>query len=105
MRKLVRYLIILPVALVFIAFAVANRTEVGVRLDPFAALDEPPVIELPLFVVLVCALLVGLVLGGALVWFAQGKHRKAARLAQREAERLRHEAARMAAAPADRLHS
>lgn len=105
MRRLVRYLIILPVALVFVAFAIANRMDVGVRLDPFAGMDEPPVIELPLFVVLVCALLVGLMLGGLMVWFSQGKHRKAARLAQRETERLRQEAARMASVPAERTHS
>ena len=102
MRALVRYLIILPIALLFIAFSIANRQLVGVRLDPFAGLEDPAFLELPLFILLMASLLIGLILGGVIVWFAQGKHRKAARLAQRETERLRHEAARMAVVPAAR---
>jgi Lipopolysaccharide assembly protein A domain len=104
MHRLVRYLIVLPVALLFIAFSIANRSLVGVRLDPFAGLEEPAAVELPLFILLVCALVIGLIFGGGIVWFAQGKHRKAARIAQRETERLRQEAARMASVPAERTY-
>ena len=58
-RKIVTVLILLPVALLIVMFAVANRAAVTVALDPFGS--EPPMftVALPLFLVLLAALIVG----------------------------------------------
>jgi len=93
MRAIVRYFILLPIAVLFLAFSVANRHLVSVHIDPFAGVNDPSPVELPLFALLVLALVLGLLIGGTIVWFAEGKTRKAARVASREADRLRAEAA------------
>lgn len=92
MRTFLRYFIILPLALLFLAFSVSNRHMVNVRLDPFAADDAAAALSMPLFALILSAVVLGILIGGLTVWFAQGKYRKAARVARAEAERLRNEA-------------
>ena len=92
MRTFMRYFVFLPIALLFLAFAVANRHLVNVRLDPFAAEDAAAAVSMPLFILILSALILGILIGGLTVWFSQGKFRKSARLARVEADRLRNEA-------------
>jgi len=95
MAFLSRWILRLFFALAFVAFltfAFANRHFVTVSFDPFAGGDIPAfAIHAPLFAVLILAAMVGVVFGGAATWLAQGRRRKAARLARSEAERLRAE--------------
>lgn len=92
MKRLVWWLLIVPFAVVFVALAVANRRPVMLSLDPFRP-DNPAFgLDLPLFVVIFASILVGLVFGGLVVWWRQGRHRKACRLAESEARRWQSEA-------------
>lgn len=80
-------------ALIVIAFAIANRRWVTLSLDPFSQ-DAPfAAIDLPLWILFFAGIFVGLVIGWVAAWFAQGKWRKATREARAEAQRLQVELA------------
>ncbi len=83
-RRLVNWLIYLPLGVIVVVLAVANRQSVTLSIDPFEGDDSLLTIQLPLFLVAFAALLIGLMLGGTVVWFGQRKHRTAARRAQSE---------------------
>ena len=89
MRKFLAYLIIVPLGLVFVVFAVANRHEVTVSLDPFDSSDPALGVTLPLFVVIIAALILGVVAGGCATWFGQRRWRRAARQHEADARDLR----------------
>jgi len=79
--------IMLPVLTIFLAaFAIANRHVVMVSIDPF-----PLSIGVPLYAVVFMALLLGLLAGGLMVWWRQGRWRKTARANKREVGRLHQE--------------
>lgn len=92
MRSFFKALVLIPIVLALVVFAVANRHGVQVSLDPLSR--EAPLLafELPLYLVAFLALALGIVIGGVASWLSQGKHRKAKRFFRREAERLRSEA-------------
>jgi uncharacterized integral membrane protein len=87
LRKIVATLIVLPLAIVMIAFAVANRQIVTVSLDPFGGSDSG--LALPLFVLIILLLIIGVLIGGLAAWVRQGKWRIAARRWERQAQALR----------------
>jgi uncharacterized integral membrane protein len=60
--RLLGWIVLAPLALMAVAFAVANRAPVVVSLDPL-----PLRLDLPLYLVVFLALAVGLILGGILV--------------------------------------
>lgn len=97
MKRLLTWVLALPVGVVAVALAVANRKPVVVALDPFKPDNPAFAVPVPLFLVVFGALFAGVILGGATVWLAQGRHRKAARLGRREAERLEAEKTRLSA--------
>ena len=90
-RKIVTALILVPLAIVLISFAVANRQSVVVSLDPFDQAHPALALELPLFVLILALVIGGVVVGGVAAWLRQSKWRRAARLAQAEARELRAE--------------
>ena len=80
MRTLFRLLVVLPVAVVIVLFAVANRHLVMVSFDPFPGNDiQGPQLTAPLFLLLFIAGALGVLAGGMTVWFRQGRFRKQAR--------------------------
>ena len=85
LRKLVTGFIFVPLAIVFVAFAVANRHSVVVTLDPFDQAHPALAVTVPLFALLLGVAIAGVVLGGAAAWIRQAKWRRAARLAQARA--------------------
>ncbi len=91
MRKLFNYIFLLPLAVVLILFSVANRQNVQFSLDPLNAEAPALALELPLFVFLFAAFLLGMLLGGFLVWLSQGRHRKALREKSHEVNKLQNE--------------
>ncbi|MGO4872943.1 MAG: lipopolysaccharide assembly protein LapA domain-containing protein [Roseiarcus sp.] len=98
MVRFLKFVLIAPVAIVLLIFAFANRHFVTVSFDPFASGDIPAfAIDAPLFVVLIGAMMIGVVAGGAATWLAQGKYRRAARQSRAEADTWRAEAERMRA--------
>ncbi|MCS0495021.1 lipopolysaccharide assembly protein LapA domain-containing protein [Ancylobacter sp. MQZ15Z-1] len=91
LRRIVLTLILVPVSVAVIMLAVANRHAVPLMLDPFAGASGMSV-ELPLFLVVFAALILGVVLGGVSVWLTQGRYRRDARRNRREAQRANVEA-------------
>ena len=84
MRKFFSALIVIPLGLIFLVFAVANRHFVTVSFDPFSTTDPALAVSLPLFVLIIAAAMVGVVAGGCATWFGQRRWRRAAR--QHEAD-------------------
>ncbi|MFV0294679.1 MAG: hypothetical protein ACK5JT_00980 [Hyphomicrobiaceae bacterium] len=96
LKRLVRLLIAFPVALLLITLAVSNREQVRMVLDPFRP-DQPALsIELPFYVYLFSALVIGVIAGGLATWFGQSHWRKVARHRSQDAMRWRAEADRLA---------
>lgn len=89
LRRLLLILIVLPVSVGLVMLAVANRHEVALFVNPFAG-AEGGSLDVPLFLVVFAAMIVGVVLGGMAAWLSQGRYRKAARRSAREA-RAAHE--------------
>ncbi len=89
LRKIVAALILVPLAIVLIAFAVANRQVVTVSLDPFGSNAPAASLTLPLFALIIVLLIVGVLVGGTAAWLGQSKWRRAARRLEREAIELR----------------
>ncbi len=95
MAKVLKFIILVPVAVVILAFALANRQGASVSFDPFASVnDTSATVTLPLFLVLFLTLVVGVIVGGVATWFTQGVNRHRARVAREEADRWRDEARR-----------
>jgi uncharacterized integral membrane protein len=91
LRKIVAALTLIPLAIVIIAFAVANRQDVTVSLDPFNPDVPAASVTKPLFVVLIAVLILGVIVGGIAAWLRQTKWRRAARRLEREVGSLRAE--------------
>src|SRR4029079_5529522 len=102
LRRIVGWVVLVPLCLVLIVFALANRQLVVVNFNPFVPSEalSTPGIGVPLFLVLFTVLLCGVVLGGIATWFAQGQHRKDERNWRREAERLNREVNAIRRSPA-----
>src|ERR1700748_2070455 len=89
MRKFLSALIIVPLSLIFVVFAVANRHFVTVSFDPFNATDPALSASLPLFVLLIAVAILGVVAGGCATWFGQRRWRRAARRHEADARQAR----------------
>ena len=64
MRKFFTALVVIPLGLIFIVFAVANRHFVTVSFDPFNSTDPSVAVSMPLFVVIIAVAILGVVAGG-----------------------------------------
>ncbi|MGH6856842.1 MAG: lipopolysaccharide assembly protein LapA domain-containing protein [Methylocella sp.] len=96
MKLLLKLLLLVPLALVAVGVAVANRHPVIIYLDPFAGpAPEGTQITVSLFIVMFAAIIVGVIFGGAAAYLEQGRHRRAARRARAEADALRAQVARL----------
>lgn len=101
-NRIVLVVILIPVAIVLIALAVANRGMTAFTLDPFNPGNPALTIQLPLFFLLFAVLALGMVIGSIATWFKQGRYRKIARQRSIEIEAARANAARAAkAAPTE----
>ena len=85
---------LVPIGLVLVSLAVANRHDVKLALDPFS--PEAPALDftIPLYFIIFGALLAGIFVGGMMSWFKQGRHRRTAREKRYEAQKWRNEADR-----------
>lgn len=78
-RKIVTALIVVPLAVVIIAFAVANRQMVTVSFDPTSSANPAYAVPLPLFVLIFILLILGVIIGGIAAWLRQSPWRRTAR--------------------------
>jgi uncharacterized integral membrane protein len=100
MRKFFSALVVIPLGLIFIVFAVANRHLVTVSFDPFNSSDPSVAIRSPLFVVIIAAAIFGVIAGGIATWFRQRRWRRAARQHEADARTARAQLADLQAATA-----
>ncbi len=78
-RKLVFWLVLVPLAIIILMFAVANREIVTVSFDPFNATQPAASISVPLFVLIFILVILGVIIGGMASWLRQSGYRRAAR--------------------------
>ena len=96
MLRILKLLVLVPIAVVILAFAIANRTVVAISFDPFSSAETSgAVVAAPLFVVLFLTLFTGVILGGVATWLTQGVNRRPARRARDEVEHWQDEVRRM----------
>ncbi len=100
MRKFFSGLVLIPLGLVFVVFAVANRHLVTVSFDPFNASNPSVGVTLPLFVVIILVAILGVVAGGSATWFRQRHWRRAARQHEADAQQARAQLADLRASAA-----
>jgi len=96
LSRILTWLVAVPFGAVVVALSVTNRKPVTVALDPFRPDDPAFAYDVPLFALVLGALVLGIVLGGTAVWMRQGIHRRAARHGRREVARLEGERERLA---------
>lgn len=96
MASFLKLLVLVPLALIAVAFAVANRQGVTVSFDPVSDVPAFALSE-PLFVLIILFVVAGVVIGGVATWLGQGRHRRALRAARRDNDDLRTEVSRLKA--------
>jgi uncharacterized integral membrane protein len=89
MRKFFTALVLIPLGLIFVVFAVANRHLVTVSFDPFNSSNPSLGWTLPLFVVIIAVAIAGVVAGGSATWLRQRHWRRAARQHEADARQAR----------------
>src|SRR6185295_20217787 len=89
MRKFLTALVVIPLGIFFVIFAVANRHLVTVSFDPFNSATPTVAVTLPLFVVIIAVAMLGVLAGGMATWFRQGRFRRAARRNEAEVREVR----------------
>src|ERR1044072_3879732 len=105
-RNILTALILLPITLAIVLFAVGNRAPVTLGFDPFAAIPPMFSFAMPLFLLLLLVLMAGVILGGVSAWMGQSHWRRRVRrlsaelkASRAEAEKLRHQVDTAAAPP------
>ncbi|TPI38275.1 DUF1049 domain-containing protein [Mesorhizobium sp. B3-1-6] len=98
-NRFILVVVFVPLAIILIALAVANRGPVAFTVDPFHPGNPALTLSLPLFILLFLALAIGMVVGSLATWVKQGRYRKLARQRGLEAENLRQAVSRPPVAP------
>jgi uncharacterized integral membrane protein len=88
-RKIVTVCVLVPLGVLIVVFAVANRQMVVVSFDPFGSLDPAYAVRMPLFILIFVLLILGVLTGGIAAWLRQSKWRRQARQLDRDARALR----------------
>ncbi len=78
-RKIVAVVVLVPLAILIVAFAVANRQTVVISFDPFSSADPAYAARLPLFVLIFVLVILGVIVGGSATWLRQASWRRTAR--------------------------
>ena len=91
MRKFISVIVLAPLAIVIVMFAVANREIVGVSFDPFDSAHPAFAVNVPMFILIFVLVGLGVLIGGIAAWLKQHKWRTRARRAESDARELRAE--------------
>jgi len=98
MRKFFTAVVVIPLGVIFVVFAVANRHFVTVSFDPLNSTDPSVFVRLPLFIVIIGMAMIGVVAGSSMTWFRQRRWRRAARQHEADARQARAQLADLHAA-------
>jgi uncharacterized integral membrane protein len=79
LRRIVSAIILIPLMVIVVGFAVANRQVVTLSFDPFSSTSPAYAVTLPLFIVVFALVIIGVIAGGTAVWFGQRRIRRARR--------------------------
>ena len=90
-RKIITAIILIPLAVIIVGFAVANRQAVTISFDPLSSTNPAYAVTLPLFLILFAVLILGVMIGGFASWLRQGKWRRAARRLDADIRAMRDE--------------
>ena len=95
MWTFLKALVLVPIAILAVAFAVANRQVVSISFDPFSS--GAPLLSLtaPLFLLVFFLLSCGVVIGGVASWLGQRRYRTAAKRNGADAREARAESGRL----------
>jgi uncharacterized integral membrane protein len=91
LRRIVTAVIVIPLVMIVVAFAVANRQAVTVSFDPLSSASPAYAATLPLFVLIFVLLIAGVLIGGLAAWIGQSKWRRSARKLDADMRALRDE--------------
>ncbi|HWJ72643.1 MAG TPA: LapA family protein [Kaistia sp.] len=91
MKRAIAIIILVPLAVLLVALAVANRHGVVLSLDPFNGDAPAAAITLPLYFIVFASMVLGVLLGGIGTWLGQSRWRRQARRLKREATGVRRE--------------
>jgi hypothetical protein len=97
MLGFLKALVLLPIAIVVVLLAVANRAPVVLSFDPFTRGQPELAVTVPLFALILGSVALGVLLGGIGSWLAAGRQRRERRVSAREINRLKAEADRLRA--------
>ena len=95
LRKIVLALVLIPLAVLIVALAVANREIVTISFDPFSRAEPAFLLRAPLFVLVFVLVIAGVIIGGIASWLRQSKWRRAARVREGELQAARNEVDRL----------
>ncbi len=90
-RKILLTIVLVPLAIVIIGLAVANRQIVTISFDPFSAADPAFAMKAPLFVLVFVLVIAGVFIGGVAAWLRQARWRRNARRLDAELARTQAE--------------
>ncbi len=88
--KPISWIISIPILAIAVIFAVNHRQRTPIDLWPL-----PMEVAPPLYLMVLAAIFVGFILGGATVWWSQGRHRRRARERRYRIEQLEREITRI----------
>jgi uncharacterized integral membrane protein len=94
-RKIAFAVVLIPLAVLIVALAVANRQIVTVSFDPFSAAEPAVLLRAPLFVLVFVLVIAGVIIGGVASWLRQSGWRRAARIREAELQSARNEVDRL----------
>ncbi|WP_295813095.1 LapA family protein [uncultured Nitratireductor sp.] len=88
-NRIILVLVLVPLAVIIIALAVANRAMIPFTIDPFNPGNPALTVQWPLFTYLFASAALGMVVGSLATWLRQGRYRRDARERRKEVDKLR----------------
>lgn len=95
-KRILTYLVLVPLAVVLVTLGVVNTQPVELVLDPFRPESPAVSVSLPFYVYVFAAVVVGILVGSFTTWRSQAHWRREARRRTAEAQRWHGEADRLA---------
>ena len=84
LKRILNWVVGLPIAIIGVGFAVANREWVTVSFDPINRAQPFATVNMPLWALFFAGVLFGIVLGWFVAWRGAARHRRSARDARIE---------------------
>ena len=91
-KRLIFIVVVLPIALLLVALAVANRQTIALNYNPIQPDFPGHQIAAPMFVFLFAVFVLGMIVGSMATWLKQSRYRRRARAKEAEAEEWRFKA-------------